>query len=160
MFHHRRDVVGLIRLHRRELEVGPFGDRTGLGDFGGDSRDATDFVFGDNGAGRKTPDTAVHDAHTESARLTIRVGRDADSTRTAATTTTAATSTTAATKSATGPTGARGAEVGRAASSNVVPSARANARTRSIVVSPIPRAGTLMMRSQQRSVLGLVNMRT
>ena len=60
----RRPVLGVGR-HRRELHVRFLGDRARLRDFGGDARDAPDFVFGDDRAAGEAPDAAVNDADAE-----------------------------------------------------------------------------------------------
>ena len=105
MFEHRRDVVLLVRLHRREFHVGLLGDRTGLRDFHGHAGDATQFVFGENGTRRKAPYAAVDHPHAESAGLTVGIGGNAlhpATTGSAAATTTAATSSAESTATRTG----------------------------------------------------------
>ena len=119
MLHHRRDVVLLIRLHRRQFEIGAFGNGAGLRHFSGDTRDATNLVFGNDGARRKAPHATVYDPHAKSTCLSIGIGWNANTTDAASTTATTAaapaTATSAATKSARAScTSASGAEVGSA----------------------------------------------
>ena len=72
---HRRRIllhlgrpVDLVGGRRRELDVDLLRDRAGLGDLGGEARDAADLVFGHDRAARESPDAAVNHAHAEAGR--------------------------------------------------------------------------------------------